>query len=440
MIPTDWLAARSRSTPDRLAVRDQTEELSYGELHARAVSVAAGLAGEGVSAGDRVAIDVEPSVAHAVLLHGALLAGAVAQPLRVGLNGAEREVALGRGNVPVLEAIALEHLTRVELRPLSPTGRGPADPAIELLTSGTTGEPKRVRLTYSNLLWTALGSASSLGLTPRDVWLCCLPLNHIGGLAILFRAVVAGIGVELHPRFDTDAVAEALGRDISIVSLVPTQLRRLLDAGAPLDRARALVIGGAPVPRELLDEAVAAGAPVVQTYGMTETSSLTTLGPGDAVRKLGSAGLPAAGTELRIEAGEILARGPSVAPGSAGGDGWLRTGDLGRIDDEGYLWVDGRADDLIISGGENVHPVEVEGVLEAHPAIAEAAVVGRPDREWGSAVTAVVVLAPGAVAGEEELRAHVREQLAPFKVPKHVELAESLPRTPGGKLLRRELR
>jgi O-succinylbenzoic acid--CoA ligase len=180
---------------------------------------------------------------------------------------------------------------------------------------------------------------------------------------------------------------------------------------------------------------------VVQTYGLTEAASqVTTVSPGDARRKLGSAGRPLLTTHLRIQDGEILVQGPTVAPGCTDEDGWLHTGDLGRIDEEGFLYVEDRLGDVIVSGGENVLPAEVEEVLMRHPAVADAAAVGRADPEWQEAVTAVVVLRDGADASPEELRVHCTGELAPFKVPKRFEFADQLPRTASGKLMRRELR
>jgi O-succinylbenzoic acid--CoA ligase len=218
-------------------------------------------------------------------------------------------------------------------------------------------------------------------------------------------------------------------------------LVRLLEAGADLSGPRAILVGGGPVPEEPLEEAIGRGATVVQTYGLTEAcSQVTTLAPVDAKRKLGSAGRPLLTTHLRIQDGEILVQGPTVAPGRADADGWLHTGDLGRIDEEGFLYVEDRMDDMIVSGGENVVPAEVEQVLLRHPEVADAAVVGREDPEWQQAVTAIVVLEDGSSATPDDLRHHCAESLAGFKVPKRVELAAALPRTPSGKLMRRALR
>jgi O-succinylbenzoic acid--CoA ligase len=241
--------------------------------------------------------------------------------------------------------------------------------------------------------------------------------------------------------FDTDQVASTLvSGDISVLSLVPTQLIRLLEADADLSAPRAILIGGGPVPPDALRQALDRGATVVQTYGMTETcSQVTTLPPEDAGRKVGSAGRPLLTTHVRIEDGEILVQGPTVSREAIDPDGWLHTGDLGHIDEEGFLYVTGRSSDLIVTGGENVMPAEVEAVLLSHPAVADAAVVGRPDPEWHEAVCALVVVADATEVVEEDLRTHCAASLAPYKVPKRVEFVSGLPRTASGKLLRGEL-
>ncbi len=217
---------------------------------------------------------------------------------------------------------------------------------------------------------------------------------------------------------------------------------RLLEAGVDLLPLRAVLVGGGPVPEEVIAEALGRGFPVVQTYGLTETASqVTTLTPADARRKLGSSGRSLLTTHLRIGAdGEILVQGPTVAPGYADEAGWLHTGDLGRIDEDGFLYVTDRLGDVIVTGGENVAPAEIEEVLLRHPAVADAAAVGRADSEWQEAVTAVVVLRNGADASADDLRRHCQAELAGFKVPKRFEFASDLPRTASGKLMRRELR
>jgi O-succinylbenzoic acid--CoA ligase len=286
-----------------------------------------------------------------------------------------------------------------------------------------------------------VGSAFNIGVEPEDRWLCCLPLSHVAGLSIILRSVIYGTTAVLLDGFETEQVASTLvSGGISVLSLVPTQLIRLLEADADLSAPRAILIGGGPVPEDALHKALSRGATVVQTYGMTETcSQVTTLAPADAERKVGSAGRPLLTTHVRIQEGEILVQGPTVARDAIDPDGWLHTGDLGHIDDEGFLYVTGRRGEVIVTGGENVMPAEVEAVLVAHPAVADAAVVGRPDPEWQEAVCALVVLRDGEEAGDEELRSHCASALAPYKVPKRIDFVAGLPRTASGKLLRGEL-
>jgi O-succinylbenzoic acid--CoA ligase len=332
-------------------------------------------------------------------------------------------------------------------------------------TSGTTGRPKGAVLTYGNHFWSAVGSAMNLGVRRDDVWLAALPLFHVGGLAMLFRSLIFRTPLVVHRSFDPAAVNRAIDEEgVTLVSVVATMLRRMNEdrAGRPYPRSlRAALLGGGPAPLPLLGESAALGLPVLQTYGMTETASqAATLSPHDARHKPGSAGKPIWPLELRVEAegggealagepGEILVRGPNVSPGYWGRPqdteltrpgGWFRTGDVGRLDAEGYLHVLDRREDLFISGGENVYPAEVEAALLAHPAVADAGVTGLPDLEWGAAPAAWVVPRPGVAVSPEELRAHCRRLLAPYKTPTVIVFVESLPRNAGGKLLRRQLR
>jgi O-succinylbenzoic acid--CoA ligase len=303
-----------------------------------------------------------------------------------------------------------------------------------------------VELTYGNFLWSALGSSVALGQDPGERWLCTLPLSHVGGLSILLRSCIYGTTAVIHERFETDRALHALhDQGVTLVSVVATTLTRLLDAGLARPASlRCALAGGGPVPAALLQRAHEAGVPVSLTYGLTEACSQVTSTPVAAIGgdRPVAAGPPLFCTRVRIAGDrEILVRGPTVAPGAADADGWLHTGDLGSVEDDGRLQVDGRRSETIVSGGENVAPVEVEAVLEAHPRVLEAAVLGRPDAEWGEAVTAIVVVRAGAELGEQELRAHCVRTLAAYKVPKRIVLtSEPLPRTPSGKLLRRELR
>jgi len=437
----DWLAQRSQSCPDRTALVADGAEMTYAELEAEATWVARRLAAHGVRRGSTAALTMHPRREQVVLAHALMKVGAKLLPLSPRLTAEERGAIVG-AEEPIVDLDDPGELTQTEAD-LPLLGEHDMDEVCaRVLTSGSTGTPHPVGLTYGNFLWSAVGSAFNIGMEPEDRWLCCVPLSHVSGLSIVMRSVIYGTTAVIHDGFDADRVAAALeGERITVVSVVTTMLMRLLEAGADLSGPRAILVGGGPVPREPLEEAIAKGATVVQTYGLTETcSQVTTLAPADARRKLGSAGRPLLTTHLRIRDGEILVQGPTVAPGRVDPDGWLHTGDLGHIDDEGFLYVKDRIDDMIVSGGENVIPAEVEEVLLRHPEVADAAVVGREDPEWQQAVTAVVVLESGSEVTPDDLRRYCADSLAGFKVPKRVELAAALPRTPSGKLMRRALR
>jgi O-succinylbenzoic acid--CoA ligase len=431
-----WLSRAAARHPARPAVNG----LGYAALDAAATAAAGRLAAAGVRPGDRVALLLGAGEALAIALHGCLRLGAIAVPVDGRLSEAER-----RAQTDGCAAVVDAPLELAEALAPAP-GRGVHDldaPAIVVHTSGTTGVAKPVELTYGNWLWSALGSGVALGVDPTERWLCALPLSHVGGLSILLRSAIYGTTAVVHDRFDVQRVVVELmaPEGPTLVSLVPTTLARTLDAG--LDhppRLRCALVGGGPVPPALMERARAAGVPVAQTYGLTEAcSQVTTAAPGE---RPPDAGPPLFCTRVRIagDDGEILVRGPTVAPGAAGPDGWLATGDLGRLDPEGRLTVTGRLADTIVTGGENVAPAEVEAVLAEHPAVAEAAVHARPDAEWGEAVVATVVLRPGAHVEEEELRRHCAACLARYKVPKQVAFAAALPRSPAGKLQRDLLR
>jgi O-succinylbenzoic acid--CoA ligase len=429
--PEPLLAVHARRNPDADALVTPAGRLSWAALHARAIEAAAALAERGARAGDRVAIELPAGADFAVALHACLLLGAVALPVDVRLAQAERDLraatAAVRCSAPLQGAGSLG--------PPDPRGLTPEDVVLAVHTSGTTSTPKLVELTWENVTANALGSALALGFDRAERWLCPLPLTHVGGLMVLLRSLVYGTAAHLLPApFDAGAANRAMMEDaVTLASLVPTMLSRMLDAGLERPPAlRAVLLGGAPSDPTLLDRAAAAGVPVAQTYGLTETcSQVCTSAPGEPE----TAGWPLPGLTVALDAdGEILVTGPTVA-----GGGTLRTGDLGRLDARGRLTVVGRKADTIVTGGENVAPAEVEAVLLAHPAVADAGVFARPDPEWGEAIAARVVLRDGAGTGPEELRAFCRERLARFKVPKAIELADALPRTSSGKLRRSEL-
>jgi O-succinylbenzoic acid--CoA ligase len=413
-----WLPRAAARHPDRAAIN----ALTYAELERRATRGARRLAARGVGRGDRVGLALPPGEAFCVALHACLLLGAVVVPIDVRL-GAEEQLEIARGAATVVDG-PLDG-EEADVRPLA---RHDLDAvAIVVHTSGSSGRPKPVELTYGNWLWSALGSAVALGLDPAERWLCTLPLSHVGGLSIVLRSAIGATTAIVHERFDTERVLAELRRPDgpTLVSLVPTTLLRLLDAGLREPPAlRWALLGGAPVSPALLGRAAAAGVPVAATYGLTEAcSQVTTLGA------------PLFCTDVRLAAdGEVLVSGPTVAPGAGP---VLRTGDLGAWNADGALHIAGRKADTIVTGGENVAPAEVEAVLESHPAVAEAAVHGREHPEWGEAVVATVVVR--ADASEADLRAHCAARLAPFKVPKAIRFADALPRTRSGKLVRSRL-
>jgi O-succinylbenzoic acid--CoA ligase len=421
MVVESWLARAARERPERAAVNG----LTYGALYERARATAAGL-----PRGARVGLALAPGEDYVVALHACLLAGALVVPIDLRLTAAER---------PAIDVLIDDPaLVLAPHRDADPRDTHDLDaPAILVHTSGTTSAPKPIRLTYGNWLWSALGSAVALGVDPQERWLCTLPLSHVGGLSILLRSAIYGTTAIVHERFDTERVLQALRAPDgpTVVSLVPTTLARLLDAGLAHPSAlRWALLGGAPLPPALLDRAREAGVPVAPTYGLTEACS-----------QVATAGIPLFCTRVELDPadGEILVSGPTVSPDAqTDARGRLATGDLGAFDpdDDGRLHIIGRKADTIVTGGENVAPAEIEAILEAHPEVLEAAVLGVADPEWGEAVAALVRLCPGAQATPVDLLDHCRVHLARFKVPKDIMVvADPLPRTASGKLVRRHL-
>ncbi len=442
MVVEAWLARAAAARPQAVALDTPGGMCTYAQLHAGASAGRDELIARGVGAGQRVAIALPAGCDFAYALHACMLLGAIAVPVDLRLSASERAGVIDGAALVVDEPLAVEGPSRQT----GDSAHHDLDAtAVVIHTSGTSSAPKPVELTYANLLWSALGSAVALGLDERERWLCALPLSHVGGLSILVRSAIYATTAVVHERFDSERVLQALReQQITLVSLVATTLARLLDAGlADPPALRAALTGGGPVPAALVRRAADAGVPVSMTYGLTESCSQVTTTPAAA---LGdgehAAGPPLFCTRVRCaEDGEIVVAGPTVSPGALAPGGWLHTGDLGEFDERGRLRVTGRKADTIVSGGENVAPSEVEGVLEAHPDVLEAAVVGLPDEQWGEAVTAIVVIRPGAASDGEALRAHCAAALAAYKVPKRVVLrGEPLPRTRSGKLLRRELR
>lgn len=401
------------------------------------LAVSAAAAGLHVEPGDRIAVRGWNSPELAWLFFAAGRVGATFVPLNARLT--PRELA------PLLEKAGARQ-TFGDLPPSPPAGervgvRGDEEVAAALFTSGTTGVAKLVELTHENFRASARANAMRIGGEPTQRWLGTLPLFHVGGLAMLYRCALYGASIALEAHFDAARACAALDEGVTHVSLVPTMLERVLEArGArPFVGVKAALIGGGPMTSSTLHRARAAGLPVLQTYGLTEACSQVTTETLEGADGT-TAGPPIPGVEVRVVGpdaagvGEIEVRGPTVAKGLGR---WLQTRDLGVLDALGRLTIRSRRMDLILSGGENVYPAEVEAVLREHPLIRDVAVVARADAEWGQVPVAVVVATD---FDQPALTAWARERLASFKVPRAWVRVDALPRNATGKLDRAALR
>jgi long-chain acyl-CoA synthetase len=499
----------ARNVPDRDAVVHGTTRLTYAELDAKASQVAGALAARGIGPGDRVALSC-PNLPHVpVVYYGILKAGATVVPLNILLT--EREVAYHladsgarayfcyegtptgeSGRAAFGRTGSCEHFTLLTANPAAtspsaetetlaefthrqPTAFASApvsetDTAVILYTSGTTGQPKGAELTHSNMVHNALLANRLFGLHPHDVHLTVLPLFHSFGQTVQMNAGFAtGATIVLLPRFEPAAALELMpAEQVTFFAGVPTMYHALLncppgryDIPAIAARLRIAVSGGAALPAEVLrrfEERF--GVPILEGYGLSETSPIATFNRVDRPRRPGSIGLPVWGVEVKVvredgsaakdgEAGEIVIRGHNVMKGyfrrpeataaAVDAQGWFRTGDIGIRDAGGYLYIVDRKKDMIIRGGFNVYPRELEEVLLTHPEVSLAAVVGVPHPSHGEEVKAFVVRIPGAAVTEADLVAWCRENMAAYKYPRIVEFRDSLPMTATGKILKREL-
>lgn len=469
----NWLTQRAYVTGNQLALSFGDDEWTFAEINSIALEYAGKLAHFGITEQSRVAVLARSNAEAVFVMYGCLHIGCEMVMLNERLAAAELMYQIEDAGVDqvFVESALYEKVAAVQ--PVSFDRLKQAEPAefklmtewakertISIMyTSGTTGQPKGVRQTAENHFSSAVSSALNLGVAPGDVWLCAVPLFHISGFSILMRSLVYGMGVRLYEKFDASACAKELcnGRvtHSSMVGVTLDQVLREIEQRElrVSPSFKQILAGGGPVPVSYLQRAEAHGIQVLQTYGMTETSSqTTTLQPADAKRKIGSAGKPLFLYQVKIdgaapgEAGEILIKGPQVTPGYIGRfkdrtvqqDGWLATGDIGYLDAEGFLFVIDRRSDLLVSGGENVYPAEIEKVLMAHPAVREAGVCAMEDSKWGEVPAAFVVLEDPQIA--IELADFCRGQLAGYKVPKLFKVVDELPRNASNKLLRRELK
>jgi fatty-acyl-CoA synthase len=479
-----WIRDRARTTPARVAIDFQGAHVTYAELDAWSDRAAAQLAAAGVGRGDRVASLTGNHPAHVALLFACAKIGAALEPLSFRLAPVEIRYQLDDAE-PALLVVADEHraltdaaggsVPRVGLGELDRSGADPPSSEVEdddalflIYTSGTTGKPKGAVLTHANTFWTSLSFDRTCPIGDRDVVLQVLPQYHIGGWNVQsLLAWWAGATVVLEPAFDpTRALRLIDERRVTTMMGVPATYLFLAEdpsfVRADLSSLRLAVVGGAPMPESLLETWKERGVEIVQGYGLTEAApNVLCLPPEDASRKRGFAGTPYPHVDVALRdletgavlegpaTGELLVRGPNVFPGywrdpeataAAFADGWLLTGDIAERDSEGYYRIAGRLKDLVISGGENVYPAEIEDVLHAHPAVAEAAVIGIPDERWGEVCVAYVALRPGVEASPGELVDWCGGRLARFKVPRAVHLVDVLPRSGVGKVLKGELR
>jgi fatty-acyl-CoA synthase len=483
---SSWLARRAEIAPDDTALHFDGAELSWAALDRQMRRLAGALAGLGVARGDRVAHLGYNSPLFLALLFACARLGAILVPLNWRLAAPEHRTILADAEPRLLlyEEDFADHVARLGatralalaelVAALAAAPERDADPAatydapvLVVYTSGTTGRPKGAVLSQSALFWNAVNSTLMHDLTSRDHVLTTLPMFHVGGLNIqTLPALHAGARVTLHRRFDPAATLAAIatGRP-SLTVLVPTQLAALI--GHPLwpetdlSSLRAITTGSAIVPKPLIEAIHARGVPVIQVYGSTETAPIAiyqTLR--EAFVSVGSCGRPGLHCEARIVdndgrdvpsggRGEILVRGPNVMTGywrnpaasaAALAGGWFHTGDIGHVDGRGVYWIDERKNDVIISGGENIYPAEVEAILLEDPRIAEAAVVARPDARWGEVPVAVVVRRGDAVLDEAAVLALFQDRIARFKHPRAIVFAAELPKNAIGKVLRYALR
>src|SRR5579859_138452 len=490
MLVGDWLAKREALTPDKVALIDAAtgERRTYRQWNARANAVALLLRDDlGVQKGDRVAVLAANCPAYLDLLFAVGKVGAILVPLNWRLTVRELEIILRDCSPAVLfhdEAYAeparqvgallgIQHLTLPTPVGETPTLHIPTpvmtpdltleDPLLILYTSGTTGIPKGALLSHRMITWNCVNTEISWDLWGTDITPTFAPFFHSGGINVLTLPLVhKGGTVVLLPNSDPGAVLECIERErCTIVFAVPTVFQTMLEhprfAGADLSSVRFCVTGGSSCPVPIIEGYFKRGLTFRQGYGLTEVGvNCFSLAPEDALRKAGSVGRPVFHSEARIvddqdndvgvdDVGELALAGPHVCSGywnrpeataEALRSGWWHTGDLARRDADGYYYIVGRKKDMLISGGENIYPAEIEGLLATHPKIAEAAIIGVPDPKWGEVGRAVVVVRPGETLTAEDVLAFCNGKLARYKIPKSVAFAPLLPRNAMGKVIK----
>lgn len=466
---TNWLEKRVRLSPEKTALVFHDKQETFLEVYDAVQKVAGKLGGFGVRQGAYVALlgrndrdtflmihALQQIGARTVFLNNRLTATEIVfqiQDARVACCFYADEFAPKMASLDV-EAISFSSVMSAPVLDIPLVANFAMDEVASVMyTSGTTGKPKGVMQTFGNHWWSATGSMLNLGLEASDSWLCAVPIFHISGLSILMRSVIYGIPVYLEEHFDarrTDALLR--NGEVTMISVVTTMVERLLDVfQEPYHpHFRCMLLGGGPASKSLLEVCFENGIPLVQSFGMTETASqIVTLPPEKALQKIGSAGKALFPAEVKIgEHDEILLKGPSImvgylhnekaTEGAFDAGGWFQTGDIGYIDEDGFLFVLERRSDLIISGGENVYPTEIEHVLLEHPSVAEVAVVAAPSEKWGEVPVAFVVTKTGIET--QSLLTFCEQRLAKFKIPQQFYFLEQLPKTASQKVQRHRLK
>jgi fatty-acyl-CoA synthase len=480
-----WPARRTRITPEAVAMRQGDRALTYAQLAAEVDGLAAALAERGVARGDRVAYLGANDIATFETFFAAGRLGAIFVPLNTRLTPVEIGQLLDDCAPTVLihgpevaDVVAAAHPSVEPLPitafPLPSSASGPPattvgldDAALLLYTSGTTGRAKGAVLTHANLTWNTMNQLAHVDMLSTDVVLCTAPLFHVSGLGqVSLPTLFKGGTVVIAPRFDPGWMLAAIpALRINGFSGVPTMLQLLCDhpdwAGADLSSLRYVIYGGSAVQERVARAWLSRGVATLQGYGMTEAAPGVFMAPPDgATDRPVSAGVAHFFTDVELlfpdgargpgpGTGELLVSGPNVFPGywnrpadteASFVDGWFRTGDMVRVEPDGWAYVVDRVKDMIISGGENIYPAEVEAVINELPEVEDCAVVAVPDERWGEVGLAVIVPRPGAELDEQRLRAHLEGRLARYKIPRYVRFVAELPRTASGKVRRADLR
>ncbi len=470
MLP-NWLKQRAFLTPNRTAIEISNQKITFQQLHEQVMEMAEKISSLEVKMGDIVAVHMKNSLEMIVVIHALKYVGAVTLLMNVRLS--EEEITWQLHDAKPIFLISDYILERISYKqyPIAEVKNREHDSiTIQenfheddvdtiLYTSGTTGHPKGVMLTYGNHYHSAVASALNLGLYQDDCWLACLPFFHVSGLSLLMKNVIYGMKIVVQNNHQPDVLNQVIqDKQITITSVVFKVAKEMVKelAGVYPANFRCMLLGGGPAPMTFLNECVEKRVPVYQTYGMTETASqIVTLSPEYAIEKIGSSGKALFPCQVKImkegkevgrnEEGEIVVTGPNVMNGYYNReeatkeniiDGWFYTGDMGYMDDEGFLYVLDRRKDMFISGGENIYPAQIENVLLSHPHIEDAGVIGVGHEIWGKVPVAFIV---SNNMKEEAIYTFLQEKLANYKIPRNIFFVEKLPRNASKKLLRRVL-